>query len=237
MSTPAFQFYAKDFLSATQSWSIEEVGIYIRLLCNQWDTGGLPNDQLRLSRIAGTDIETFKKAWVFLGFKFIVDKDGLLKNSRLEETRLVQDAFREKQRLNAVKGGRPKKTIPNKTQSNSQTKPKQNPTVKPNHIPNKTSSSSYIEDSKYVFFDDKFSALFDDFKDMRKSIKKPLTERATKSILDKISKLWKEDKSIAFEMVDRSIRNSWADVYEIKEDNVKPIRNYNKVVNDGRPVN
>lgn len=136
---PAFQFYASDFLTDTQAWEIEEIGIYIRLLSNQWVNGPLPKDEKRLARIAGCDTDIFKKAWVILGFKFSINSEDLLYNPKLEEIRDEQEAFRVKQRLNGSKGGRPPK-------KETQTKPKQNPTVNPNHNPNhnpnETSSSS-----------------------------------------------------------------------------------------------
>ena len=75
---PAFQFYANDFITGTQDWSIEEVGIYIRLLCYQWDHGFIPEDKNRLARIAGCDKEAVEKAWVILGYKFLKFSEGLI---------------------------------------------------------------------------------------------------------------------------------------------------------------
>ena len=134
---PAFQFYASDFLTDTQSWDIEEVGIYIRLLSNQWLNKGLPNDKKRLARIAGCDDKIFKKAWVILGFKFLLENDGFLRNPKIEETRNIQKKFSEKQQKNGLKGGRPRK-------GESQTKPKINPNNKPKVKPNESSSSSVL---------------------------------------------------------------------------------------------
>ena len=34
--TPAFQLYAADFYMDTNSWSIDEIGIYTRLLFSEW---------------------------------------------------------------------------------------------------------------------------------------------------------------------------------------------------------
>lgn len=135
--SPAFQFYASDFLTDTQSWGVEEVGIYIRLLANQWVNKGLPNDKKRLARIAGCDDKMFKKAWVILGFKFSVETDGFLRNPKMEEIRKGQIKFSEKQKNNGLKGGRPRKGV-------NQTKPKQNPNNNPNDNPNKSSSSSIL---------------------------------------------------------------------------------------------
>ena len=128
---PAFQFYASDFLTDTQSWEAIEVGIYIRLLSNQWVNGSLPNDLKRLSRIAGCDFEEIKKAWVILGYKFSVQNGNELMNDKLEYVREEQHRFREKQHQNGIKGGRPLKT-------ETQTKPKNNPTVNPNKTQTET---------------------------------------------------------------------------------------------------
>lgn len=132
--SPAFQFYANDFIADTQDWSIEEIGIYIRLLCYQWNNGAIPDDKKRIARISGCDLDAIEKAWVILDLKFIKHSEGL-KNLRLEQTREEQIKFREKQSLNGSKGGRPLK---NKTQ----TKPKQNPNDNPNDNPEESSSTS-----------------------------------------------------------------------------------------------
>lgn len=152
MSSPAFQFYPKEFMLATQSWSVEEVGIYIKLLCSQWDNGCLPNDVKRLARLAGCDLDFFEKAWVLVGLKFLVGNDGCLRNSKLELVRSEQDAFREKQRLNGIRGGRPKKENPNETQQQTQTEPK----VKAKPKPKITSSYSAINSTKVEYKTDVF---------------------------------------------------------------------------------
>lgn len=155
MSSPAFQFYPKEFMLATQSWSVEEVGIYIKLLCSQWDNGCLPNDVKRLARLAGCDLDFFEKAWVLVGLKFLVGNDGCLRNSKLELVRGEQDAFREKQRLNGGKGGRPKKINPDETQSITQTKPN----MKPKQKPKITSSYSAINSNKLEYKVDVFLSI------------------------------------------------------------------------------
>jgi uncharacterized protein YdaU (DUF1376 family) len=132
-TSPSFQFYANDFITGTQDWSIEEVGIYIRLLCYQWDKGSLPIEEKRLSRICGCDLDSFKKAWVYVGLKFLDKNNNTLQNERLEQIRQQQLEYREKQRLNGLKGGRPKNieaknnplVNPNKSQTITQTKPLQ----------------------------------------------------------------------------------------------------------------
>jgi uncharacterized protein YdaU (DUF1376 family) len=51
--SPAFQFYADDFIAGTADMSAEEVGAFIRLLCHQWSKGSIPADEERSGRIAG----------------------------------------------------------------------------------------------------------------------------------------------------------------------------------------
>ncbi len=152
MSSPAFQFYPKEFMLATQSWSVEEVGIYIKLLCAQWDDGKLPSDTKRLARIAGCDFDYFEKAWVLVGLKFLLGNDGFLRNSKLELVRGEQEAYKEKQRLNGIKGGRPPKNNPDVTQPETQIKP--NP--KPKDNPKITSSYTAINSTKVEYKKDVF---------------------------------------------------------------------------------
>ncbi len=61
---PWFPFYASDFKTSTESYTNEEVGAYIRLLCSQWDKGVLPSDPSRLARMAGyADANAFASLW------------------------------------------------------------------------------------------------------------------------------------------------------------------------------
>jgi hypothetical protein len=59
-----------------------------------------------------------------------------------------------------------------------------------------------------------------DFIKMRKSIKKPLTDRALKIIVNKLKKIAKSEEEMQF-ILDRSILNSWQDVYELKSEDKK----------------
>ena len=133
---PAFQMYAGDFLVDTQGWTATEVGIYTRLLMNEWVNGRLPEEMERLARIGGIDLGNFLKCWR----RVIQDKfeysngapppGGTLPNSgspppigdivkftspgfvnnRLELEREKQDKFRELQSEKGKMGGRPLKS-------------------------------------------------------------------------------------------------------------------------------
>jgi len=92
--SPAFQFYADDFLAGTSEMTAEEVGGYVRLLCHQWSKGGIPNDEERAARMAGL---MGSPSIRYVLAKFALCDDGLLKNERLEQVRADQAAFRAKQ--------------------------------------------------------------------------------------------------------------------------------------------
>lgn len=99
---PAFQFYASNFLTGTNDMSVEEVGIYIRLLATSWDKGPLPVEPSRLARIAGAEIEQFVRSWQVVRRKWKKTRAGYV-NERLEQQREAREAFAAKQAINAKK--------------------------------------------------------------------------------------------------------------------------------------
>jgi uncharacterized protein YdaU (DUF1376 family) len=52
---PAFQFYPQDYLSSSRvaEMTLEEEGVYIRLLCYCWSCGSIPADPERCAKLAG----------------------------------------------------------------------------------------------------------------------------------------------------------------------------------------
>ena len=102
MNAPSFPFYPSDFIGSTAYMTAEEVGVYIRLLCHQWHFEFLPNDNHRLSIIAGAacheSVQTVKK-------KFALCPDGNLRQPRLEKIRQERVIFIEKCRKAGKRGG------------------------------------------------------------------------------------------------------------------------------------
>ena len=101
---PAFQFYAADFLTDTSEWSIQEIGIYIRLLSSQWINETLPKDLKRLARIAQCEYSEINESWPVLKKKFKTDNNGRIYNQRLEDERKKQKDFREAKSKAGKKG-------------------------------------------------------------------------------------------------------------------------------------
>lgn len=99
MKSPAFQFYAADFLVGVMGLSDEEIGIYIKMLAVQWERGSLPNDRKMIKKL----INSRKVPSEFVLSKFEICSDNLLRNARLEKEREKQASFRESRAKNAKK--------------------------------------------------------------------------------------------------------------------------------------
>lgn len=97
---PAFQLYAKDALEGTVDLSVAEFGLYWRLLFWSWGKGPLPNDPIRLARMAGCTERELAALWPAVREKFSLTAEGLV-NPRLEKERDKQAAYREQQAANA----------------------------------------------------------------------------------------------------------------------------------------
>lgn len=93
---PAFQFYAADFLVGTLEMTLEEIGLYIKLLALSWDKGPLPVDTTRLARLAGITEQDFNALWAAVGDKWAKTPDGYV-NPRMEEQRREREAYAQRQ--------------------------------------------------------------------------------------------------------------------------------------------
>ena len=75
-----------------------------------------------------------------------------------------------------------------------------------------------------IYQSEEFKETFNEFIDMRKSIKKPATNKAIEMIIIKLEKVNNEEQAI--KMLERSIINNWQDVYEIRERGNDGSKNY-----------
>lgn len=104
MKSPAFRLYAADFDIDTNTWELEEIGFYLRLLLSQWVNGPLPNQPEKLSKIARCSIKKFNYLFPKVSHKFKSDGNGFLYNERMENERTKQTEYIEKQRYFGKKG-------------------------------------------------------------------------------------------------------------------------------------
>lgn len=96
---PAFQFYAREFLSSANvsTMTAEQVGIYIRLLCYAWLDGSIPDDLPTLATLARVPLATMRRAWPSVGRCWVPSEtiQGRLVNPRMEKERAKQVEYRE----------------------------------------------------------------------------------------------------------------------------------------------
>jgi uncharacterized protein YdaU (DUF1376 family) len=98
MKPPAFQFYARDWLSSTLGMPWDVAGVYIHLLAWSWDNGPLPNDPKWRARIIGADAQ---RLWTALKPRWNRTKKGYI-NPRLEHQREQQATFRARSEKGAA---------------------------------------------------------------------------------------------------------------------------------------
>lgn len=208
---PAFQLYAEDFLTGVFGLTMEERGVYITLLCYQWsinDVNGIPKKRLAL--FLGYD---WKNLPEMVKEKFI-DNGDYFYNKRLLQIILDQNAYREKQRLNGLKGGRPK----------TQKKPKKSPSMK---IEDR---SMKIEVEKevvvYPFNSKQFINIWSNWK-IYKSKEFKFKYRTIQSEQAALKKLANDsqNESHAVESIESAMANGWKGIYP------------QKIINNGKQNN
>ena len=94
---PAFQFYPQDYLSSARvaEMTLEEEGVYIRLLCYCWSAGSIPADPERCARLAGKGCSVAVATTVQRAFNEDPTDSTRLVHDRLEFEREKQQARRE----------------------------------------------------------------------------------------------------------------------------------------------
>lgn len=201
-----YNFHIGDYISHTIHLSLEEDLAYRRLLDMYYDTEKpIPNNIPMVSRRLRMGSEIVESV---LNEFFTLSEDGF-RNLRADLEIREYHAFIEKQRNNGKLGGRPKKTQgkPIANPSKSQKKPNQEP-VTINHKPNKQETVVSLPDGFPI---EAWLA----FVDMRKKIKKPMTDHAMKLMIGKLEKMKAAGQDIQA-VLEQSITKSWSDVYEIK---------------------
>lgn len=115
---------------------------------------------------------------------------------------------------------------------------KDNADINPENDDDSTQSKveSKIESKEKIYFTENFNEKIDelmeawnDYQDMRKKIKKPMTDNAAKKILNKLKELSGGKANEAIKILDQSTMNSWQGLFELKTEkssDYKPSKNY-----------
>ena len=100
MKSPAFQFYANDWLSSpsVMLMSPAEEGAYIRLLAIDWACDGIPDNDEVLAKLSRLGDEWCKGGYSLVKecFKPHPKKEGYLTNARIESERKKQNDWAKK---------------------------------------------------------------------------------------------------------------------------------------------
>ena len=82
-----------------------------------------------------------------------------------------------------------------------------------------TTKERIIVIKEYIYNSERFLETYDDFKKMRKTIKKPMTERAEKLLLKKLEEMTNGDEETAIKILEQSILYNWQGIFELKGEN------------------
>ena len=123
----AWYLFTDDFIAGTMSNSAIECGVYIRLLCWNWNKRcqGIPKDSNAYYRIANCITEEEKKACETVLKQFFVEVQDHYQNERQLQEYLFITKRIEASKVNGRLGGRPKKP------SHNPPTPTTTPTIKP----------------------------------------------------------------------------------------------------------
>jgi len=129
----AWYLFTEDFIAGTQHLSNEQIGIYIRLLCWNWNKrcAGLPSDNMTIYRISNCITDDERQSCNIIIKEFFVHIDDHYQNERQLQEYLYITRRIDASKVNGKLGGRPKKP--------SQNPPTSTPTPKP-----QTSKIDYI---------------------------------------------------------------------------------------------
>ncbi len=107
----AWYLFTEDFVAGTQHLTNEEIGIYIRLLCYNWNKRcrGIPCDNMTYYRIASCFTESEKASCHKILEQFFIQIGEHFQNERQLQEYLYINKRMEASKQNGKLGGRPKK--------------------------------------------------------------------------------------------------------------------------------
>jgi hypothetical protein len=216
---PAFQRYAGDYLADERLalMSLEEEGAYNRAQAYCWREGSIPSDEKLLSRLLkGASPETVKvvQRWFV---PHPTDSSRLI-DPELEEQREKRRLWIEKSSQAGRESGKARRA---KSFSTEPTLNQPSKLVEPNANSSSSSSSSSSKQKRapaaVVLPDWIKPETWNDFEEMRTKLRKPMTDRARRDIVAKLSHLREAGQDVEAVLA-QSIRKGWQDVFDVKEE-------------------
>jgi uncharacterized protein YdaU (DUF1376 family) len=204
---PCFNFYSDNFLSGTMFFTDEQTGKYIRLLCAQHQTGHLEEKHM-IFICKGHDEDIWKK--------FSKDDNGLYYNERLEteiNKRKAYSLSRSANKIGKLKAKKPKKTSKSYD----------------NHM-----GIGIGIGIEYSFIKEEYLDIFQrwmKYKSDRKETYKSIESEI--QFYKELIKLSNDNSEIALKIIEKSMANNWAGIFELKENQNGSHKQTNKVNFDG----
>lgn len=127
--------YIADYLADTTRLTTEQHGAYLLLIMDYWRNGPLPNDDAALANITRLSAAAWKKNRPAIARLFQIEADSW-RHKRVDDEYTKAIAFRDKQKANGSKGGRPKKKPndnPKKPTGSVSDNPSESPSPSPSH--------------------------------------------------------------------------------------------------------
>ena len=222
MRSPAFQFYADDFLAGTFTMNNEERGLYITLLCRQWTQGHVTTEEIaRLSPAMAQPSISHVLA------KFKEASQGCFQNARMESERSKQAAFRIN-RSESGKAGAEKRWHSHSTAIAQPMAKHSSPSPSPSPSPNKEEKKKLASLALVDAFElhpelnnSDFISAWNKWHEHLKQKRKPATVHARDLQLAKLSKLGSKK---AIDAINHSIEHNWQGIFEpaIQQSSNKP---------------
>ena len=205
---PAFLFYTSDFLTGTMFMTNEQIGIYIRLLCSQHQHGGLI-DKVTFNSLVGSH--------EMLRTKFLETDKGFYNERLAKEVQLraKKSSNMSKTAKEVWEKRKAELTLLEQMESKSNTNVQNKGTnvvqpedVNEDEIKNKNNYDFVLTEYKEPF--EKWLQYKTDRKEKYKS------DTSIELFYKKLVKLSNNNPKIATDIVEQSMANNWAGIFELK---------------------
>ena len=140
-STPFMQFYVGDYLADTLDLTTEQHGAYLLILMTMWQHDAkLPNDPVKLARIARMTPAKFRPVWDEISRFFVVEGDKIT-NPRLTKERKKAAEKSSKRATAGRAGGQAKALKDNEARlANAMPMPQHSPDTRDQRLPEANAS-------------------------------------------------------------------------------------------------
>jgi hypothetical protein len=239
MKDPAVLFYISDWLTSTAEMDADCRGWYLNLILHQYDKKDLPNDIENLAVLAGvkfSEYDRFKQVFEqVLKQKFKQTESGRLANDKAKEILQKRERFVEK-RINSGKIGYLVKVIHEITSDSEEIEYlKDNFDFEENDIKDKQVLKQVLKQMlklyrngnenrnkdiysllKKVEFPENLEEVIKTWLKYKSEKKQSYKEQGLKTFIKKLTEFSGGDPETAMQIIEQSMANNWAGIFELK---------------------